>query len=68
VLPAEGNDPRNKCEPLGVPRYNHYNLRLTQLEPVKNGRPMGRIPGAMLADGKVLGAANSPPPATISEP
>ena len=31
VLPAEGNDPRNKCEPLGVPRYNHYNLRLTQI-------------------------------------
>ena len=30
VLPAEGNDPRNRCEPLGVPRYNHYNIRLTQ--------------------------------------
>ena len=30
VLPAEDNDPRNRCEPLGVPRYNHYNLRLTQ--------------------------------------
>jgi hypothetical protein len=30
VLPAEGNDPRNRCEPLGVPRYNHYNVRLTQ--------------------------------------
>ena len=31
VLPAEGNDPRNLCEPLGMPRYNHYNLRLTQI-------------------------------------
>jgi hypothetical protein len=31
VLPAEGNDPRNRCEPLGMPRYNHYNLRLTQI-------------------------------------
>jgi hypothetical protein len=31
VLPAENNDPRNKCEPLGVPRYNHYNIRLTQI-------------------------------------
>lgn len=31
VLPAQTNDPRNKCEPLGVPRYNHYNLRLTQI-------------------------------------
>ena len=37
VLPAENNDPRNKCEPLGVPRYNHYNVRLTQIfqDPVK---------------------------------
>lgn len=31
VLPAEGNDPRNLCEPLGVPRYNHYNIRLVQI-------------------------------------
>jgi hypothetical protein len=31
VLPALGNDPRNRCEPLGVPRSNHYNLRLTQI-------------------------------------
>jgi len=30
VLPAQDNDPRNRCEPLGVPRYNHYNIRLTQ--------------------------------------
>ena len=31
VLPAEHNDPRNKCEPLGFPRMNHYNIRLTQI-------------------------------------
>lgn len=31
VLPAQDNDPRNRCEPLGMPRYNHYNLRLTQI-------------------------------------
>jgi hypothetical protein len=30
VLPAQGNDPRNLCEPLGFPRTNHYNLGLTQ--------------------------------------
>ena len=37
VLPAENNDPRNRCEPLGIPRYNHYNVRLTQIfqDPVK---------------------------------
>ena len=31
VKPAEGNDPRNLCEPLGMPRTNHYNLGLTQI-------------------------------------
>ena len=31
VLPADNNDPRNHCEPLGIPRYNHYNVRLTQI-------------------------------------
>ena len=31
VLPGQDNDPRNRCEPLGVPRYNHYNVRLTQI-------------------------------------
>jgi len=31
VLPAEHNDPRNKCEPLGFPRMNHYNIRVTQI-------------------------------------
>ena len=31
VRPAEGNDPRNLCEPLGMPRVNHYNLNVTQI-------------------------------------
>ena len=31
VLPAFHNDPRNKCEPLGFPRMNHYNVRMTQI-------------------------------------
>jgi len=31
VLPAFGNDPRNQCEPLGFPRMNHYNVRMTQI-------------------------------------
>jgi hypothetical protein len=31
VLPAQDNDPRNRCEPLGMPRENHYNVRLTQI-------------------------------------
>ncbi len=26
VSPTENNDPRTKCEPLGFPRYNHYDL------------------------------------------
>lgn len=26
VPPAATNDPRVKCEPLGIPRYNHYDL------------------------------------------
>ena len=31
VRPAEGNDPRNLCEPLGMPRVNHYNVDITQI-------------------------------------
>jgi hypothetical protein len=31
VLPGFDNDPRNKCEPLGFPRMNFYNLRETQI-------------------------------------
>jgi hypothetical protein len=31
VLPAFFDDPRDKCEPLGFPRMNFYNLRETQI-------------------------------------
>jgi len=31
VLPGFYNDPRDKCEPLGFPRANFYNLRETQI-------------------------------------
>jgi hypothetical protein len=31
VAPAFFNDPRDKCEPLGFPRMNHYHLRMTQI-------------------------------------
>jgi hypothetical protein len=37
------------------------NVTIT-VEPFKDGRPFGRILGAVLADGKVLGPALSPPP------
>jgi hypothetical protein len=31
VLPGFFNDPRDKCEPLGFPRMNFYNMRETQI-------------------------------------
>ena len=31
VPPAQHNDPRNFCEPLGFPRWNHYSNRFTQI-------------------------------------
>jgi len=31
VLPAFHNDPRDKCEPIGFPRADFYNLRQTQI-------------------------------------
>jgi hypothetical protein len=31
VLPGFYNDPRDKCEPLGFPRMNFYNVRETQI-------------------------------------
>jgi hypothetical protein len=31
VLPAFYNDPRDKCEPIGFPRTDFYNLRQTQI-------------------------------------
>jgi hypothetical protein len=37
-------------------------------EPYKDGRPIGRILGAVLADGKILGPALSPPSTTGAAP
>ena len=31
VLPGNYNDPRDKCEPIGFPRTDFYNLRQTQI-------------------------------------
>ena len=31
VLPSLSNDPRNNCDPLGMPRANFYQLRHTQI-------------------------------------
>jgi len=31
VAPGQQNDPRNLCEPLGFPRWNHYSLRFVQI-------------------------------------
>ena len=57
---AEGQAP-NVIFPGGYRRDSFkYGDRVTvTVEPVKNGRPMGRILQAVLADGKILGAANS---------
>ena len=38
------------------------------VEPFKDGRPFGRILGAVLADGKTLGAAASPPSTAVAAP
>ena len=38
------------------------------IEPFKDGQPFGRILRAVLADGKVLGPALSPPPAAGAAP
>ena len=43
------------------------NVTIT-IEPFKDGQPFGRILGAVLADGKVLGPALSPPPAAGAAP
>ncbi len=38
------------------------------IEPFKDGQAFGRILGAVLADGKVLGPALSPPPTSAAAP
>ena len=57
---AEGQAP-NVVYPVGYRKdsFNFGDQVTVTVEPVKNGRPMGRILGAVLADGTVLGVANS---------
>ena len=57
---AEGQAP-NVVYPAGYRKdsFNFGDQVTITLEPVKNGRPMGRILAAVLADGTVLGVANS---------
>jgi hypothetical protein len=57
---AEGQAP-NVVYPAGYRKdsFNFGDQVTVTVEPVKNGRPMGRILGAVLADGTVLGVANS---------
>jgi hypothetical protein len=67
---AEGQAP-NVVYPAGYRKdsFNFGDQVTVTVEPVKNGRPMGRILAAVLADGTALGVANSsgtsppPPPA-----
>jgi hypothetical protein len=57
---AEGQAP-NVVYPVGYRKdsFNFGDQVTVTVEPVKNGRPMGRILSAVLADGTVLGVANS---------
>ena len=60
---AEGQAP-NVIFPAGYRRdsFKPGDQVTVSVEPVKNGRPMGRILQAVLADGTALGRASSPPP------
>jgi hypothetical protein len=57
---AEGQAP-NVVYPVGYRKdsFNFGDQVTVTVEPVKNGRPLGRILAAVLADGTVLGVANS---------
>jgi hypothetical protein len=61
---AEGQAP-NVIFPVGY-RKDSFKVGdqvTVTVEPVKNGQPMGRILQTVLADGRALGAATSPPAA-----
>jgi hypothetical protein len=57
---VEGQAP-NVVYPVGYRKdsFNFGDQVTVTVEPVKNGRPQGRILAAVLADGTVLGVANS---------
>jgi hypothetical protein len=66
---VEGQAP-NVIMPVGYRRdsFKFGDQVTVTVEPVKNGRPLGRILGAVLADGKTLGPAASPPQAPVTTP
>jgi hypothetical protein len=66
---AEGQAP-NVIFPVGYRKdsFKAGDQVTVIVEPVKNGRPMGRILQAVLADGRTLGVASSPPSATSAAP
>jgi len=66
---AEGQAP-NVIFPVGYRKdtFKSGDQVTVTLEPVKNGRPMGRILQAVLADGNILGPAASPPPVAGAAP
>lgn len=67
---AEGQAP-NVIFPVGYRKdsFKAGDQVMITVEPVKNGRPLGRILQAVLADGTTLGPASSPPAAvSTSQP
>ena len=66
---AEGQAP-NVIFPVGYRKdsFKAGDQVTVTVEPVKNGRPMGRILQTVLADGKILGPASSPPAAAVAAP
>jgi hypothetical protein len=66
---AEGQAP-NVIFPVGYRRdsFKFGDQVTITVEPVKKGRPLGRILEAMLADGKTLGPAASPPQIPVTTP
>jgi hypothetical protein len=66
---AEGQAP-NVIFPVGYRKdsFKAGDQVSVTVEPVKNGRPMGRIIQVVLADGKTLGPASSPPPGAGAPP
>jgi hypothetical protein len=66
---AEGQAP-NVIFPVGYRRdtFKAGDRVTLKLEPLKNGRTMGRILQTVLPDGTILGRAASPPPLPGTEP
>jgi len=66
---AEGQAP-NVIFPSGYRKdsFTFGDQVTVTVEPVKNGRPMGRILGAVLANGTTLGPAQSGQPTTSATP